>query len=152
MASKETLLVPQEELDKGLVNLKKKGENYVKAYLVRSGADSVWVDSLNKDELFHHALVLKGVLKERLPFKKAVEPREAQKEATGGTMEMFMQFMKSLEAERKAEEARRKAEEVRRETERKDKEARRKAEEVRRETEKREKMKRLGGKQKGILK
>ena len=111
-------MVPQEELDKGLVNLKKKGENYVKAYLVRSGADSVWVDSLNKDELFHHALVLKGVLKERLPFKKAVEPREAQKEATGGTMEMFMQFMRSQEAERKAEE-------VRRETERKAEEVRR---------------------------
>ena len=46
---------------------------------------------------FTHALVLKGALKERLPFKKA----EVQKEKSGDAMEMFLQLMKSQEAERK---------------------------------------------------
>ena len=105
MASKETLLIPQDEYEKVLVNLKKKGEAYVKAYLIRSGADIVWVESLAKEELYHHALVLKGALKERLPFKKSVAQLEVQKEASGGAMEMFMQMMKSQEADRKERQA-----------------------------------------------
>jgi len=122
MASKETLLVPQEEFDRVLTNLKKKGEAYLRAYLIRSGADGAWAEHLVKDELFHHALVLKGAIKERLPFKKqVVGASEVQKESAGGSMEMFLQLMKSQETERKAEEARR-------ETERKAEEARRKAE------------------------
>ena len=97
MASKETLLVTQEEYDKVLTNLKKKGEAYVRSYLIRSGASVSWVDGLSKEDAYTHALVLKGALKERLPFKKA----EVQKEKSGDAMEMFLQLMKSQEAERK---------------------------------------------------
>ena len=97
MASKEILLVTQEEYDKVLTNLKKKGEAYVRSYLIRSGASVSWVESLSKEDAFTHALVLKGALKERLPFKKA----EVQKEKSGDAMEMFLQLMKSQEAERK---------------------------------------------------
>src|SRR5271165_6796801 len=95
MASKEVLLVTQEEYDKVLTNLKKKGEAYVRSYLIRSGASVSWVESLSKEDAFTHALVLKGALKERVPFKKA------EKEKSGDAMEMFMQLMKSQEAERK---------------------------------------------------
>ena len=96
MASKETLLVTQEEYDKVLTNLKKKGEAYVRSYLVRSGARVPWVDGLSKEDALIHALVLKGSLKERLPFKKAV-----QTEKSGDAIEMFLQLMKSQKAERK---------------------------------------------------
>ena len=85
----------QEEYDKVLTNLKKKGEAYVRSYLIRSGASVSWVESLSKEDAFTHALVLKGALKERLPFKKA------EKDKSGDAMEMFMQLMKSQEAERK---------------------------------------------------
>ena len=63
MASKEVLLVTQEEYDKVLTNLKKKGEAYVRSYLIRSGAS--WVESLSKEDAFTHALVLKGALNKR---------------------------------------------------------------------------------------
>ena len=97
MASKEILLVTQEEYDKVLTNLKKKGEAYMRSYLVRSGASVPWVDGLSKEDAYTHALVLKGALKERLTFKKA----EVQKEKAGDAMEMFLQLMKNQEAERK---------------------------------------------------
>ena len=42
---------------------------------------------LSKEDSFHHALVLKEALKERLPFKKAV-----QKEKSGDAIEMYIEM------------------------------------------------------------
>ena len=107
----------QEEYDKVLTNLKKKGEAYVRSYLIRSGASVSWVESLSKEDAFTHALVLKGALKERLPFKKA----EVQKEKSGDAMEMFMQLMKSQEAERKEKNLKEEARIAKEEAEKKEK-------------------------------
>jgi hypothetical protein len=74
MASEEELLVTREEYEKVREGFIKEAKDRRRLFLVKNGADETWVRGLTDDEVIHHALVLKKVIKERLPFK-SVEVR-----------------------------------------------------------------------------
>ena len=71
MASEEELLVTREEYDKVRQEFIKEAKDRRRLFLVKQGGEEAWVRGLTDDEVIHHGLVLKKVIKARLEFKWA---------------------------------------------------------------------------------
>ena len=110
MASEEELLVTREvyeEIRKDFIQLTKDRR---RQFLVKRGGDETWVRGLTDDEVIHHGLVLKKVIKARLEFKWAEAVKPTVEKESGSDMAAFVQMMKmqmeQSRAELKAREAR----------------------------------------------
>ena len=128
MASEEELLVTREEYDKVRQEFIKEAKDRRRLLLVKQGGDETWVRGLTDDEVIHHGLVLKKVIKAMLEFKWAEAVKPAVEKESGSDMAAFVQMMKmQMEqsmAELKAREAELKAREAKEEREYKAREAR----------------------------
>ena len=127
MASEEELLVTREVYDEVREKFIKEAKDKRRLFLVKQGGDETWVRGLTDDEVIHHGLVLKKVIKARLEFKWA-ETKPAVEKESGSDMAAFVQMMKmqmeQSRAELKAREAKEERELKAREAELKAREAR----------------------------
>ena len=127
MASEEELLVTREVYDEVREKFIKEARDKRRLFLVKQGGDETWVRGLTDDEVIHHGLVLKKVIKARLEFKWA-ETKPAVEKESGSDMAAFVQMMKMQMEQSRAEL---KAREIKEERELKAREAELKAREAR---------------------
>jgi len=127
MASEEELLVTREVYDEVREKFIKEARDKRRLFLVKQGGDETWVRGLTDDEVIHHGLVLKKVIKARLEFKWA-ETKPAVEKESGSDMAAFVEMMKMQMEQSRAEL---KAREIKEERELKAREAELKAREAR---------------------
>ena len=102
MASEEELLVTREVYDEVREKFIKEARDKRRLFLVKQGGDETWVRGLTDDEVIHHGLVLKKVIKARLEFKWA-ETKPAVEKESGSDMAAFVQMMKMQMEQSRAE-------------------------------------------------
>ena len=116
MASEEDLLVTREVYDEVREKFVKEPKDRRRLFLVKEGGEEAWVHGLMDDEVIHHGLVLKKVIKARLEFKWAEAVKPTVEKESGSDITAFVQMMKmqmeQSRAELKAREAELKAREA----------------------------------------
>ena len=70
---------------------------------MKQGGDETWVRGLTDDEVIHHGLVLKKVIKARMEFKWAESIKPTVEKESGSDMAAFVQIMKMKMEQSRAE-------------------------------------------------
>ena len=92
MASEEELLVTREEYDEVRREFIQEARDRRRLFLVKQGGDETWVRGLTDDEVVHHGLVLKKVIKARLEFKWAEAVKPTVEKECGSDIAAFVQI------------------------------------------------------------